>query len=99
MNSTTLQDILDKHAEIVPVMEKVKTYSVEVYNLHVKFIQEELAKAGANTFKRTLVSVLDPAATPRTTEATLEALRQQWPEAKLDAVQDNLTNKFYVFAT
>lgn len=94
----TLETILAKHAEAAPTITAMQTYSLELFNLSVKYIEEKVLESGAELFKRTLVAVLDPTKTPRSTDAALEALKSQWPGAKLEVVHDVNSNQFYVFA-
>lgn len=94
----TLEKILSAHAEIVPTMEQMKTYSVNVFNLCSTYIREQLSTLPKlNMYARTLVATLDPAETPRTAEATVEALRTSWPDAEIEVVFDRVSNKYFVF--
>lgn len=95
---TTLEKILTAHGEAQPHMQALKEYSVNVANLCCEYIAEQVnTLTQCNIIRRSLAAVLDPSETPRSAEAKVEALRSQWPEARFDAVFDQVTGKVYIF--
>lgn len=97
---TTLEKILSAHADAQPQMLAMKEYSINVFNLCCEYIAEQVnSLPQCNIIRRSLAAVLDPSETPRSAEAKIEALRTQWPEARFDAVFDQLTGKTYIFVS
>lgn len=81
-------------------MVALKEYSVEVFNLSAEYIAEQVnALPQVNVIRRSHVATLDPSDSPRSTEAKVESLKSQWPDARFDAVFDHLSGQTFIFVS